>query len=89
FVVGEGVSRRAMRLFAEAFSRPWAARELATAMECAEVDAFVRLLAELGERRAALEWLVDHARGDDFDDAHWSVPVDAEQYLERLMGRWS
>jgi hypothetical protein len=76
-------SHLTVRYFAAAFSHPNTAKELATALECPEVDALARLLAELGETEAALIWLTDHAAGDDPDDTHHAT--DPAHYLARLL----
>jgi hypothetical protein len=74
----------ALRYFASAFSHEGTAKELATALQCAEVDALVRVLAELGEEAAALTWLTDHAAADDTDDPHHAT--DLKHYLACLLG---
>lgn len=77
-------SHLALRFFAAAFSHEDTAAELATALDCAEVDALARLLAELGETEAAVRWLTDHAAHDDPAAPHHAT--DPARYLARLLG---
>jgi hypothetical protein len=75
----------ALRFFLAAFARDATSTELAPVLQCSELDALARLLAELGDEGAAVMWFTDHARGCKGPDT-WHGADDTDHYVARLAG---
>ncbi|PPG49754.1 hypothetical protein C5D09_06925 [Rathayibacter sp. AY1C9] len=59
-----------MAEFASVFSHGDTADDLATRLNCTEVDALAGLLRAFGRDEAADLWIAQHATDDDEGDAH-------------------
>jgi hypothetical protein len=62
--------RNAVENFVEVFSAGDLSSEIATALNCTEVEALAELLRAAGREYAADYWIEDHAVDDDCGDQH-------------------